>query len=750
MAVRQRVRVTGTVQGVGFRPFVYRHATRLGLVGWVRNDSAGVLLEVEGAEAALHEIVRLLVDDAPPLALVDGVRAEAIDAIGEAGFTILESDAAGATTAPVSIDTATCEACLAEVDDPANRRHRYAFTNCTNCGPRYTIALSVPYDRPATTMARFTMCAACQAEYDDPGDRRFHAQPNACADCGPTLRWTTLDDEGAVEGDAAMVDAIDALQAGRVVAVKGIGGFHLAVDATDEAAVAELRRRKARDDKPFAVMVPNLDAAQALCELSPAAVEALVHAGRPIVIAPRREGAAVAAGVAPGLAELGVLLAYTPVHHLLLAGVGRPLVMTSGNLSDEPIAHEDDDARARLASLVDGVLGHDRGIHIRCDDSVVRSTSRGRTQVLRRSRGFAPRPLPLVVAASRPILAVGAELKSTVAITLGADVVASHHIGDLEHLATYRSFLQAIDHLRTLYGVTPEVVVHDLHPEYLSSKLAADLDLPAIGVQHHHAHIASCLTEHGRADPVVGLAFDGLGYGTDGTLWGGELLVADLRGFERVGHLAPVTMPGGSAVIREPWRMGVAWAQRAGLEDGFDDPRRSAVADLVERGQGPVTTSMGRLFDAVAALLGLRAVVSYEAQSAIELEALARTVPRAEALTLDVDVDRDATGGIVIDPTTLVAALVGRYRDGAPTALLAATFHESIGLAAARGAVMAATDRGLGTVALSGGVFQNQRLSEVVEDALTAAGLEVLVHRIVPPNDAGISIGQAAVAASCT
>ncbi|MGI8661916.1 MAG: Sua5/YciO/YrdC/YwlC family protein, partial [Acidimicrobiales bacterium] len=437
-------------------------------------------------------------------------------------------------------------------------------------------------------------------------------------------------------------------------------------------------------------------------------------------------------------------------HHLLLAGVGRPLVMTSCNVSDEPIAHEDDDALARLAPLVDGILGHDRGVHIRCDDSVVRATTGNRTQVLRRSRGFAPEPMPLAVRAARPILAVGAELKNTVALTLGAEVVGSHHIGDLEHLSTYCSFVQAIDHLCGLYGVTPEVVAHDLHPEYLSSKFAADLDLDAVGVQHHHAHIASCLTEHGRSDPVVGLAFDGLGYGTDGTLWGGELLIADLRGFERVGHLAAVTMPGGTAAIREPWRMGLAWAHRAGADDRFDDPRRDAVLDLVARQKGPITTSMGRLFDAVAALLGLRSSVTYEGQAAIELEALARSVPRAEAPRYRVDVERDESGMLIVDPAPLVAALVAARNRGTEPAVLAAAFHEAVGRATAGAGIDIAREHGLRTVALSGGVFQNVRLSDVVEAEMIAAGLEVLLHRTVPSNDGGISIGQAAVAAART
>lgn len=766
--VRRRIRVTGTVQGVGFRPFVHRHATRLGLRGWVRNDPCGVVIEVEGDPGALDELCRLLTEDPPPRARVGAVTSEPIPAAGEpgdaaddeagdgAGFAIAPSTgtvtSTGPATAPVSVDTATCSACLAEVDDPTDRRHRYPFTNCTDCGPRYTIVRSVPYDRAGTTMAGFTMCPECQAEYDDPGGRRFHAQPNACPRCGPRLRWQptggALGDQPAATGERALDDAAAALRAGSIVAVKGIGGFHLAVDATSQDAVGELRRRKARDDKPFAVMVPDLDAARALCALTDAAVATLTAPARPIVVAPRQPDAPVAPAVAPGSPDLGVLLPYTPLHHLLLQEVGVALVMTSGNVSDEPIAHDDADAAERLGPLVDGILGHDRGIHIRCDDSIVRATAGGRTQVLRRSRGLAPEPLALPVPASRPVLAVGAELKSTVAITLGAEVVASHHLGDLEHLATYRSFLQAIDHLCALYAVVPEVVAHDLHPEYLSSKLAADLDLPGIAVQHHHAHVAACLTEHGRSGPVLGLAFDGLGFGPDGTLWGGELLVADLWGFERLGHLAPVTMPGGTSAVREPWRMGVSWAHAAGVPHPFTDARAGAVADLVAHGQGPVTTSMGRLFDAVAALLGGRPAVTYEGQAAIELEGLARTVPRAAAPQWAVELGRHDDGMILIDPAPLVATLITERGRGADPALLAAGFHESIGRAAAAAGIEAAGDRGLTTVVLTGGVFQNVRLTEVVEEALTGAGLEVLTHHVVPPNDGGISIGQAAVAAA--
>ena len=455
---------------------------------------------------------------------------------------------------------------MAEVLDPSNRRYRYPFTNCTNCGPRYTIVRSVPYDRPATTMAGFAMCRPASASTTIPGDRRFHAQPNACAVCGPQLGWIDLQSGRAGARRRARA-AVEALLAGKIIGVKGIGGYHLAVDATDANAVRELRRRKSRDDKPSRswrrMAKPPRPSSRSTTRRS----QQLTSPRRPIVLAPRRHGSAVADAVAPGLPELGVMLPYTPLHHLLLGGVGRPLVMTSGNLSDEPIAHEDGDAATRLASLVDGLLSHNRPILIRCDDSVARVT-RGRSQVLRRSRGHAPEPLALPFEPEASILALGAELKSTIAVTKGPSVVPSHHLGDLEHLATYTSFLQAVDHLPALYGVRPEVVAHDLHPEYLSSKYALDLDLPAIAVQHHHAHVAACMVEHGRTEPVIGVAYDGLGYGPDGTMWGGEVLVADFAGFERVARLRAAPMPGGVAAIREPWRMAAVWAARAGLDPG--------------------------------------------------------------------------------------------------------------------------------------------------------------------------------------
>ncbi|MDQ3305154.1 MAG: carbamoyltransferase HypF [Actinomycetota bacterium] len=738
---------------MGFRPFVYRVATELGLGGEVCNDSEGVLVEVEGPVEALDELTRRLVDDAPPLARVSRVEVTPLSPTGDAtALRIVESRPGAAPAAAVSVDVATCDDCLAEVADPCDRRFEYPFTNCTNCGPRYTIIRGIPYDRPATTMAGFPMCPACTAEYHDPADRRFHAQPNACPVCGPHLRLLAPDGKPRAERGEALAGAAGALLAGEIVAVKGLGGYHLAALASDDEAVAKLRRRKHRDDKPFAVMVADLETARSLGELPPAAKVALASARRPIVLAPRRAGADLAGGVAPGLPELGLMLPYTPLHHLLLARVGCPLVMTSGNASDEPIAHIDDDAVARLGPMADAILTHDRPIHIRCDDSVVRSRSGGDVQMVRRSRGYAPEPLALPGPARRQVLAVGAELKNTVAVAKDRVVVASHHIGDLEHLAAYRSFLQAVDHLSHLAGVAPEVVAHDLHPEYLSTKFALDSELPTFGVQHHHAHIASCLVEHGHTGPVLGLAFDGLGLGPCGTLWGGELLVADLQGFRRVGHLRPVPLPGGDRANKEPWRMAMAWtdaalgpaaAERYGR--GVDD-RWSAVHSLIEHPRTATTTSVGRLFDAVAALVGLHPRLTYEAQAAIALEAAAAGVPVGDGAGYEVAVEHDGEG-VVLDPGPLIARVVAEREAGTPVPVIAAGFHDGLGLSTARLAADLARSLGLDTVALSGGVFQNARLSQVIEETCRDAGLRVLVHHQIPPNDGGICIGQAAVAA---
>jgi hydrogenase maturation protein HypF len=748
---RRRVRVTGTVQGVGFRPFVYRVATGLGLTGEVSNGTAGVTIDVEGAPSALDELVTTVRDGAPPLARVTHVGVEVLAPRGLAAFSIVASDDAGDVEVPVSVDVGPCDACLRELADPADRRYGHPFVNCTDCGPRYTITRRVPYDRPVTTMAGFPMCDACRVEYQDPMDRRFHAQPVCCPDCGPQL--ALLDPVGApvAERAAALGEAVRRLEAGAILAVKGVGGFHLAVDAADDLAVTELRRRKARDDKPFAVLVADLATAHALVALDEPAQEVLGSPRRPIVLAPRRDGAAVADGVAPGLPELGLLLPPSPLHHLLVTHLGRPLVLTSGNLSDEPIAYTDDEAIARLGPMVDAVLTHDRPIHIRCDDAVVRAGVAGGPQPVRRSRGYAPEPLPLSRPARRPVLAVGAELKSTIAVASGTSVVVSHHLGDLEHAATHRAFLQAVEHLLHLRDVDPAVVAHDLHPEYLSTKFALDLDLPLVGIQHHHAHIASCLAEHGEEGRAVGIAFDGLGWGTDGTAWGGEFLVADLDGFERAGHLAPVALPGGAAAIREPWRMAVSWAAALGDDERLEptvahlDPRWQEVAALARSPRTLRTTSAGRLFDAVAALLGVRSVTTYEGQAAIELEALARRVPPDHLAGTPAEVST-AAGMRVLDPAPLVRAVVDAVARGEDRAVTAARFHTALAAATVATASAVASDHDLDTVALSGGVFQNARLTDLVARGLRAAGLRVLVHRLVPPNDGGISFGQAAIA----
>jgi hydrogenase maturation protein HypF len=754
MVIEHRViRVTGTVQGVGFRPFVHRHAVALGLDGWVANDGGTVVIDVQGSSAAIDELVRRIRAESPPLAEVSALDERHLPAgNGRGGFRISDSTRASVADVAVTPDVATCAACLAELRDPSDRRHGHAFITCTDCGPRYTVIRAVPYDRDRTTMAPFAMCAACRREYEDPTDRRFHAEPIACRDCGPRLELIDADGEPLACGDAALEQATAVLARGGIVAVKGLGGFHLAVDATDDDAVGRLRERKSRDDKPFAVMVPDVATAEALCDLDSEASAELSSPRRPIVLAPRRRGGGLSDAVAPGLPELGLMLPYTPVHHLLLERLDRPLVMTSGNRSDEPIVHDDAEVVDRLGSLADGMLVHDRAIHIRCDDSVTRATSKG-VQVLRRSRGHAPGRIELPVRAPVPLLAVGAELKSTIAVANDQHLVASHHLGDLEHLAAYQAFEQAIGHLCELTGIEPELVVHDLHPEYLSTKWAVDRGLPTFAVQHHHAHVASCMVEHGRREAVLGIAFDGLGLGTDGTLWGGEFLIADLVSSRRVGHIRPVPQPGGAAAIREPWRMALVWLERAaGAGAAADygqsvDDRWEAVRSLAGQDRTPTTTSAGRLFDAVAALVGLRSCVSYEGQAAIELEAAAASVDDDDVPVYGMDVDLEG-GTVSLDPAPLVARLWRERAAGTAPAVMSAGFHAGFAHAVVRATAHLADRHELDTVALSGGVFQNRRLSRIVTNGLEEMGLEVLVHRRLPPNDGGISIGQAAVAAA--
>jgi hydrogenase maturation protein HypF len=758
VARRTRVRVSGTVQGVGFRPYVYRLAGELSLTGFVLNDAHGVLIEVEGDAAVVDRFLARLPCEAPPLAVVERVLAEERVPCGEGSFAIRESVGGSVPDAPVTPDTATCEDCLRELFDPADRRFRYPFINCTNCGPRFTIVRGVPYDRPLTTMASFTMCPACRAEYDDPADRRFHAQPNACAACGPSLRLLSRD--GAyIPGDA--LPAIAAvLRAGAIVAIKGIGGYHLACLAGDEQAVASLRTRKHREDKPFALMAPSPAAAETLVSLSSSSLRLLTSPARPIVLAPRLKGAPVARAVAPGSPELGVMLPYSPLHHLLLADVGETLVMTSANVSDEPIAFVDDDAVERLRGIADLFLVHDRPIQTRTDDSVVRLVAAPgppRHALLRRSRGYVPASIPLPGAGTpRPLLACGAELKNTFCLARGTRAWVSHHIGDLENYETLRSFTEGVDHFGALFAVEPEVVAHDLHPEYLSTKYALDLDgVELIGVQHHHAHLAACLAEHGEIDPArpaLGAIFDGTGYGLDGTVWGGELLLGGVGSFRRVGSLLPVALPGGERAIRQPWRMACSWLSAAfGCEPQLPaslarrvEPRAWAqVYRLIATGtSAPATTSMGRLFDAVAALAGIRAEVNYEGQAAIELEAACDHGERGSYPI--------AVGGepVAIDPRETMRAVAADVAGGAPAAVIARRFHRTIARATVEACIALAASHDTDVVALSGGVFQSRLLLESVSDALAGAGLRVLVPERLPINDGGISYGQAAVAAA--
>jgi hydrogenase maturation protein HypF len=705
---RRRFRLRGTVQGVGFRPFVYRTAQLHGLSGYVLNDGDGVLVEAEGDALSLASFGATLQSDPPSLAIVDTVEVELLPTTGAAGFAIVASSGTGAT-AVIPPDIATCDDCLRELFDPRDRRYRYPFVNCTNCGPRLTIVESVPYDRANTTMAGFAMCAECRSEYDDPADRRFHAEPTCCPVCGPRL---TL----------PLEEAVAVLRAGCILAVKGLGGYHLACDATSERAVARLRARKHRDDKPFALMTGDADA---LAEVPDDARILLASPAHPIVLLRRRPDARVASAVAPGNPWLGVMLPYTPLHHLLWHDLQRPFVLTSGNLSDEPIAIDDADARIRLRGVADAFLAHDRRIHRRCEDSVVRTSF-----PLRRSRGHAPTPVPLPIAAARPLVAAGAELKSTFCVARGGDAFLSPHLGDLSSLAAYRAFRNDLVLYLAMLNVRPEVIAHDLHPEYLSTKWALQQEgVELVGVQHHHAHAAACLGEHGERGPALALVFDGTGYGPDGTLWGGELLYADLTSFQRLAGLEPIPLAGGEAAVREPWRVAAAYLERAGLPvpwDRWETVRESLKLDP------PRSSGMGRLFDAAAALIGLREEITYEGQAAVELEQLAG------------DVAAEPYEWRFGDGAALIRAIHEDLARGRDLAEIAAAFHEAI---AAGAAAACAAAPGSETVVLSGGSFQNLRLLGSTRTRLEELGFRVLTHRLVPPNDGGISYGQAVIAA---
>jgi hydrogenase maturation protein HypF len=747
---RLRLCVRGVVQGVGFRPFVYTLAAELGLSGSVRNDSSGAVIEIEGDGRVIDVFAGRLRDGPPPLAVIETIESQDIPIEGGTGFTIADTSHSTGGRTLASPDVAMCADCAAEQRDPSDRRYRHAFVNCTNCGPRFTIIESLPYDRASTTMARFDMCADCAHEYADPSDRRFHAQPVCCPQCGPSLQFLTRD--CTTSGKEALRLARRMLADGGIVAVKGIGGYHLACDARNEAAVAELRRRKRRGAKPFAVMVPDVATAATIADVDTASARVLSGVQRPIVVMPRASGSPIAAAVAPHNPDVGVMLAYAPLHPLLFGLPGDEpgptvLVMTSGNLGGEPICFDDDDALARLAGLADGWLLHDRPIVVPCDDSVVRILD-GNELPIRRSRGYAPLPVALPMDLP-PTLAVGADLKNTLAVADGRYAWLSQHIGDMDDLATLTAFDAAQKHLCALTGVAPEVFVADAHPRYRSTAWAHRhaSGRPVRLVQHHHAHIAAVMAENGMdgSTPVLGFAFDGTGYGPDGAVWGGEVLLADYKGYQRLSHLKYVSLAGGDASVLRPYRMALAHLWSAGLPWDDDLPpvracpaeERQVLRHQLETGLGCTpTSSMGRLFDAVSALVGIRQHVAYEAQAAIELEGFARGIDgESSGYAFDVDGSQSPA---VIDPAPVLSAVVSDVRAGVSPAVIGARFHAAV----ADLIGVLTIDAPSHVVALSGGVFQNALLLDLTLKRLRNKGLHVITHRRVPPNDGGIALGQ--------
>jgi hydrogenase maturation protein HypF len=754
-----RLRITGVVQGVGFRPFVHRLAMRYRLAGWIRNASGDVQVAVEGESGDLDGFLAALPREAPPLARIDRIEAEPEQPEGRSDFEILASAEDSTRRQPLPPDVALCAACERELTEPGNRRYRYPFITCTDCGPRFTVIDGLPYDRERTSMRAFTQCPACLREYRSPGDRRYHSETNSCPACGPRLWFLSADvadvaDVPSGTSADALQQAVRLLESGGILAIRGFGGFHLACDATNSSTVEELRRRKQREAKPLAVMVPDLSAAREIADVGEAESELLLSQERPIVLLPLRPGHGLAPGIAPGLACVGLMLPSTPLHHLLLGDVGRPLVMTSGNLSEDPIAIGNEEARLRLGTIADGFLLHDREILSRSDDSVLRHVAGGPI-VFRRSRGFAPVPLRIPVVSPVPLLAVGPHLKSTFTLLDGDTAYVSPHIGDLESLESLEHFrgMQAV--YRRLFRIEPEAVAHDLHPGYLSTRVATELGVPRlIGVQHHHAHIAAVMAEHGVTTPVLGVAYDGTGYGDDGAVWGAEILLADLTGYRRLAHFRYVPLPGGDLAARRLWRIVLGYCSlnrtaRHALAGAFEgvDPAELAMAECqLEAGVNvPRASSMGRLFDAAAAILGVRRVAYYEGQAAMELEALAGSRQASEH---PCGIHEDGTGGWEIDPLPLLTTLGVQRIKGYDVGDLAADFHASIAWVTAEVLRRAVEATGISTVALGGGTFQNARLLVSLRRRLEARGLRVLTPRALPPGDGAISYGQAAVGAA--
>jgi hydrogenase maturation protein HypF len=761
---RRGVVVCGVVQGVGFRPFVYRLAMEEALAGFIGNDTDGVTIEVEGPKARVEAFVERLRAEAPPLARIDSIVVRELVVVGETGFRIVASEVLGRVSTGIPADAATCADCLRELADPADRRYRYPFLNCTNCGPRFTITRRIPYDRPQTSMARFKMCAQCQAEYDDPLNRRFHAQPNACWNCGPRV-WLLSADGVGIEVADPVAECVDRLMAGDIMAIKGVGGFHLSVDATNEDAVMRLRARKHRYGKPLAVMVRDLEAARVVCALTAEEEALLLTSARPIVLARKIEGSGIAEGVAPGVPWLGLFLPYAPLQHLLFADARvKALVMTSANLSEEPIAIDNDEALTRLGGIADAFLMHDRAILQRCDDSVAAVVD-GAPQLIRRARGFVPLGVELPLDAA-PLLAVGGHLKNAFALARGRFVYQSQHLGDLENLTGLEFFKESLAHLMHTFEIEPETVVHDLHPGYLSTtwakEWARERGLTTIAVQHHHAHVAGCMAEHGLTDAAIGLALDGTGYGTDGRIWGGEVLIARLDGFERFAHLEYVPMPGGDAAVKEPWRMALGALHAAGFDVeseevlgllGAQAGEVRVLRRMVERGiNSPLTSSLGRLFDSVAAVVLNRRVVDYEAQAAIELEGIAVDEPdRFEQgdYVPELHSGEEGSDGVAVIKTgKMWKAVLDDLWRGVPARRISARFHAGVAEGFINAAANARIETDINTVALSGGCMANRRLARLLRAGLEEEGFTVLQHRNVSPGDGGLSYGQAVVGAA--
>jgi hydrogenase maturation protein HypF len=750
-----QIHITGIVQGVGFRPFVYNLARRLNLNGWVRNTSAGVDIEVDGEQDVLDVFVNALRDESPPLSRIDELTASFRPANGFTSFDIVHSEVVEGAFQPISPDVAICDDCLRELFDPSDRRYRYPFINCTNCGPRFTIIKDIPYDRPKTTMAGFKLCPDCEREYTDPTNRRFHAQPVACPVCGPKVTFERLNVGTMANSEDAIQETRKALANGEIVAVKGLGGFHLACDATNAKSVTELRSRKLRVDKPFALMMPDLEMVEKHCMVNDEERQLLTSTARPIVLLKRKSESNIIKEVAPHQDWIGVMLPYTPLHYLLLEktqGFPEALVMTSGNLSEEPIATDNNEARERLSKLADAFLMHDRDIHIRCDDSVVRAFQHVNVDPIRRSRGYSPFPVKLPFDAPQ-LLAAGSELKNTFCITNGNYAFLSHHIGDMENYETLRSFEQGVEHFERLFRVKPEAIAYDTHPNYLATRYALERaereGLPTVAVQHPHAHVAACMAEHGLNEPVIGASFDGTGYGEDGAIWGGEFLVGDYKSYQRAAHLEYFPLPGGDAAIKRPartalallWSLGLDWDENlAPIKEFCTEDLVTLRVQLEKRINTPMTSSMGRLFDAVSALAGARQKVNYEGQAAIEFEALADEA-EAEIYSFELNQNQVRVRGVV-------EALVKDVMAGVPIEKISGRFHNGLAESVREMVSKISAETGIRAVVLSGGVWQNLTLLRRTSSLLQKDGFVVYIHREVPTNDGGLSLGQAAIAAA--